>query len=177
MKTNPMRKFLAGAAAAVALTALACTSGCLAVAAGAGTAVAYERGQLEATVGSDFERTANATNQALQQLGIAKVSERKDALVDTIIARNAADKKIEIRLENLAQNLTKVAFVSACSATSRCRSRSSTRSRRTCKRGARCAPMDALARDRWLLRWRELKLKAKGCDCSRPGGERRPYAG
>lgn len=86
------------------------TSGCLAVAAGAGagTAVAYVRGQLETNVAANFDQTVGAANQALQQLGIAKVSERKDALIDTIVARNAADKKIEIRLENLAQGLTKV---------------------------------------------------------------------
>ena len=110
MKTNSFKRFLTALLSGALLATVAGTTGCLAVAAGAGAgaAVAYVRGQLEATLGSDFERTTNATNQALQQLGIARVSERKDALIDTIVARNAADKKIEIRLENLAQNLTKV---------------------------------------------------------------------
>ncbi len=110
MKTNTLRKFLAASLAGGALAVIVSTAGCLAVAAGAGagTAVAYVRGQLETTLPSGFDQTTAATNQALQQLGIAKVSERKDVLVDTFLARNAADKKIEIRLENLAQGLTKV---------------------------------------------------------------------
>lgn len=86
------------------------TSGCLAVAAGvgAGAAVAYVRGQLETTLPSNFEATVRATNEALEELQFVKVSERKDALLDVIVARNAADKKIEIRLENTARKLTKV---------------------------------------------------------------------
>ena len=92
------------------LAGVAVTSGCLAVAAGAGAgaAVAYVRGQLEANIGSSFDNTIAATNKALQQLSIAKVNEKRDALVCVITARNAADKKIEIRLENAAQQLTKV---------------------------------------------------------------------
>jgi hypothetical protein len=92
------------------LVSMLANSGCLAVAAGAGTgaAVAYVRGQLEATTPHDFEPVVTATNLAIQQLQFAKVSERKDALLDTIIVRNAADKKIEIRLENSARNLTKI---------------------------------------------------------------------
>lgn len=86
------------------------TSGCLAVAAGAGAgaAVAYVRGELSATLSSDYGEVTEATHRAIEQLQFAKVSERKDALLDVIVARNAADKKIEIRLENTARDLTKV---------------------------------------------------------------------
>jgi hypothetical protein len=86
------------------------TSGCLAVAAGAGAgaAVAYVRGELRVTLPSNYEATSRATNRAIEQLQFTKVSERKDALLDLIEARNAADKKIEIRLENTARELTKV---------------------------------------------------------------------
>ncbi len=92
------------------LAAAVGNSGCVAVVAGAGTgaAVAYVRGQLEATIPHDFEPVVAATNRAIQQLQFAKVSEHKDTLVDTLIVRNAADKKIEIRLENSARDLTKV---------------------------------------------------------------------
>lgn len=110
MKTNSVRKYLAVLSAAVLIGLATVTSGCIAVAAGAGAgaAVAYVRGQLEATLGSSFDNTANATNRAIQQLGMAKVSEKKDALVDVFTVRNAADKKIEIRLDNMARDLTKV---------------------------------------------------------------------
>ncbi len=86
------------------------TSGCLAVAAGAGAgaAVAYVRGELSTTLAADYAAATAATNRAIEQLQFVKVSERKDALLDVIVARNAADKKIEIRLENTARELTKV---------------------------------------------------------------------
>lgn len=97
-----------GLAAGLLVVALN-TSGCLAVAAGAGAgAVAYVRGQLETTVSDDYESVVSATNRAIQQLGFAKVSERKDALVDVFVVRNATDKKIEIRLDNVARELTRV---------------------------------------------------------------------
>jgi hypothetical protein len=110
MKTNTTRRILLSVAAAAALAIAAGTSGCLVVAAGAGAgaAVAYVRGQLEANVNGTYENTIAATNKALQQLSIAKVNEKQDALITVITARNAADKKIEIRLERLARELTKV---------------------------------------------------------------------
>ncbi len=110
MKTNAIRNLLATLSATAAIATMVATSGCLVVAAGAGAgaAVAYVRGQLEAQVNADYEPTIAATERALQQLSIAKVNDRKDALVDTITARTAADKKVEIRLENAARGLTKV---------------------------------------------------------------------
>lgn len=110
MKTKlPIRPFALMSLLALSAVLIA-TSGCMVVAAGAGAgaAVAYVRGQLEATVSADLDTTADATNQAIEQLKFAKVSERRDALEDTFIVRNAADKKIEIHLENVGRNLTKV---------------------------------------------------------------------
>lgn len=110
MNTNTTRRILTSLGAAAALALLAGSTGCLAVAAGAGAgaAVAYVRGELEANVSDNYDDTVAATNKALQQLSIAKISEKRDALVAVIIARNAADKKIEVRLDNLARELTKV---------------------------------------------------------------------
>ncbi len=90
--------------------AVTVNSGCVAVAAGAGAgaAVAYVRGQLDATLSADFDKAVDATNRAIQQLQYAKVSEHKDALVDTLVARNADDKKIEVRLETVSRGVTKV---------------------------------------------------------------------
>lgn len=89
---------------------LAVTSGCVAVAAGAGAgaAVAYVRGDLDATVNGGFERALRAANEAVDDLKFAKVSEKKDALQAILIVRNAADKRIEIRVEQAGETLAKV---------------------------------------------------------------------
>lgn len=110
MKNQTLKKTGSVIVAVLALAIVTFTSGCLAVAAGAGagTAVAYVRGQLETQVQAGYERSGEATNAAIQQLGFVKISEKKDALITIIVARNAADKKIEIRLERLAKELTKV---------------------------------------------------------------------
>ncbi|MCR6654801.1 MAG: DUF3568 domain-containing protein [Opitutus sp.] len=110
MKTKTNLQWCKVLTVAVALSVAGFSSGCVAVvAAGAGAgAVAYVRGQLETTQTRDFERTVRGTQRAIEQLGFAKVSEKKDALLATFVARNAADKKIEIRLENLGQDLTKI---------------------------------------------------------------------
>lgn len=92
------------------LTALTLTSGCLAVAAGAGAAgaVAYVRGDLQTTLTSSLDDAERATNRAIQDLAFAKVSEKKDALLAVFIARNAADKKIEIKLDHVGDKTTEV---------------------------------------------------------------------
>ena len=96
--------------ASVLLGTLAATSGCLAVAAGAGAgaAVAYVRGDLDATLNAGFEKAVHAANAAVGDLKFAKVSEKKDALQAILTVRNAADKKIEIRVTQVGDALTKV---------------------------------------------------------------------
>jgi hypothetical protein len=98
------------ALALAALGTLTVTSGCLAVAAGAGagTAVAYVRGDLDTTLNANFDRSDWAVNEAIKQLQFAKVSEKRDALQAIVIARNASDKKIELRLDKLADDATKL---------------------------------------------------------------------
>jgi hypothetical protein len=109
MKTKILSQLKVFIAAGVLAAALL-TSGCIAVvaAAGAGAAVAYKRGDLEAWVDAGFDKTAKAANLAVQQLGFAKISETKDAVTDIITARNAADKKIEIHLGHGGNSLTQV---------------------------------------------------------------------
>ena len=93
-----------------ALVTLVVTSGCVAVAAGAGAgaAVAYVRGDLDTTLSANLDRSTRAVDKAIEQLKFAKVSENKDALQAIIIARNAADKRIELRLDKLADDATKL---------------------------------------------------------------------
>jgi hypothetical protein len=107
---QPLSFLAAWLCAAALLAVLAGTSGCVAVAAGAGAGatVAYVRGDLDMTLGADLERSDRAVNHAIAQLQFAKVSESKDALQAVIIVRNATDKKIELHLEKLASDATKL---------------------------------------------------------------------
>lgn len=110
MKPTPIRFFVALGGAAAALAILASSSGCLAVAAGAGAGatVAYVRGDLDTTLGADLDRADRAVNNALLQLQFAKISENHDAFHADVIARTAADKKIELHMEKLANDATKL---------------------------------------------------------------------
>ena len=95
---------------ALALGVVATHQGCVAVVAGAGAgaAVAYVRGDLDGTLEANLETSIRATQRAIEKLKFAKVSEKSDALQAIIIARNAADKKIEIRLEKTGTSLSKL---------------------------------------------------------------------
>ncbi|MDX2187675.1 MAG: DUF3568 family protein [Opitutaceae bacterium] len=84
-------------------------TGCVAVAVGAGAgAVAYVRGELAGDVASNLDNAVEAANEAIAGLRFAKVSEKSDALTGTIIARTADDKKVEVKLERVTDNTTKV---------------------------------------------------------------------
>ena len=65
-------------ASALLLTALAVTSGCVALAAGAGAgaAVAYMRGDLDTTLDAGFAKSVRAAEKTIAQLHYAKISDR-----------------------------------------------------------------------------------------------------
>ena len=110
MKPINTARLTARLAASAMLSTLLVTSGCfaLAVGAGAGATVAYVRGDLDATLAGGFDKSVRAVNQAIEQLHFAKVSENKDALRVTTIARNAADKKIEFYVIKLTDDATQL---------------------------------------------------------------------
>jgi hypothetical protein len=110
MKTKNTARFAALLVASAMLTTLVVTSGCFAVmaGAGAGATVAYVRGDLDGTLNAGFDKSVRAVNKAVEQLQFAKVSEHKDSLQATIIARNGADKKIEFYVAKLADDATKL---------------------------------------------------------------------
>lgn len=91
-------------------TSLAVLPGCVVLAAGAAGAgaVAYVRGELNATVDSDYNRVVKAAGRAIQELEFAKVSEQKDALQAVLVARTALDKKVEIKILNPGNKLTTI---------------------------------------------------------------------
>jgi Protein of unknown function (DUF3568) len=92
------------------LTAGLALSGCVSKPAGAGAAATYVylKGDLESTLEGNLDRAFRASNEAVKQLQFTKISESKDALLGIVVARNAADKKIEIRVDKAGENLTKV---------------------------------------------------------------------
>ncbi len=104
-------RLVRGFAASLSLLAFAALgSGCVAiVAAGAGAGTgAYLRGELEATLGGNLERTNQAVAKAVQELKFVRISENKDALLALTVVRNAADQRIEIRQDVVGEKLTRV---------------------------------------------------------------------
>jgi len=101
------------------LATLVASSGRVAEAAGAGAgaAVAQARGDLDATLNAGVEKSVRAANTAVEELKFAKVREKKDALQAILIVRNAADKKIGIRVEEDGSARAKVKIRVGCLAT------------------------------------------------------------
>lgn len=97
-------------AASALLSVLVLSSGCLALAAGAGAgaAVAYVRGDLDVTLDANLAKSARAAEKAIGQLKYIKISNRRDALRATLISRTASDQKIELYLEKLTDDATKL---------------------------------------------------------------------
>lgn len=87
-------------------------SGCVAlVAGGAGAgSVAYIRGDLQAHLEASLSRSVRATNRAIKSLKYIKISEATDKLTSKIVARNASDKKIEIKLDKVTKNTTSISI-------------------------------------------------------------------
>ncbi len=77
-----------------------CAQGCIVAAVGAGAAgtVAYIRGDLEAFDAKRLDAVYAASKQAVQQLELTLTRDSKDATSALIIARDAQDTKITIKL-------------------------------------------------------------------------------
>lgn len=85
--------------------------GCVVVAAGgAAGAVAYIRGDLEAVEEKDIDAVYKATEKALEELGLKVSKKTKDAMSAVIIARDAQDKKVTIKLNGTAEETTKLSI-------------------------------------------------------------------
>ncbi len=85
--------------------------GCAAVVvggvAGAGT-YAYVRGEMKGNENAPLDRAWSATLAAMKDLEFTVTSQQKDALQARLIARTALDKKIEINLTKVTDNLTEI---------------------------------------------------------------------
>jgi hypothetical protein len=90
------------------------TSGCLAVVAGAGAAgaVAYLSGDLKAEESYDIDTVYAATRDALEDLELSVIENKttRDALSAKVVARDGADKRIEVKLASTTTDTTKISI-------------------------------------------------------------------
>jgi len=88
------------------------TGGCMLVAVGAGAAgtVAYLKGDLEAVEAANLDTVYKATLKALDELELRVTKRSKDLLSAEIIARDAADQKVTIKLKPATENTTKLSI-------------------------------------------------------------------
>jgi hypothetical protein len=86
--------------------------GCMVVAVGAGAAgtVAYVRGDLEAVESKKLDAVYEATLKAVDRLELNVTKETKDSLSAVIVARDAQDKKITIKLSATTEDTTKLSI-------------------------------------------------------------------
>ena len=86
--------------------------GCVVAAVGLGAAgtVAYVRGDLQTVESESIDDVYEATLKALQELELRPTRKSKDALGAEIIAYDAQDKKITIKLKSAAEGSTKLSI-------------------------------------------------------------------
>jgi len=86
--------------------------GCMLAVVGVGAAgtVAYVRGDLESMESENIDVVYEAALKALQELELQPTRKSKDALGAEIIAYDAQDKKITIRLKSAAEGTTKISI-------------------------------------------------------------------
>ena len=85
-------------------------TGCVIAAVGAGAAgtVAYFRGELVSTFDNTFDEALEATQKAVDELELIRISEKKDALSAVFTLQTAKDKKVSIILDKLDHEVTSV---------------------------------------------------------------------
>ncbi|MCH8218256.1 MAG: DUF3568 family protein [Planctomycetes bacterium] len=95
----------------VSSISLSC-SGCAVALVGAGAAstVAYVKGDFESVEPFSVDEVFMACKSALSDLGIARISDKKDALSAQITARDASDKKVSMRIKYLTDTSSKLSI-------------------------------------------------------------------
>lgn len=86
--------------------------GCMIAAVGAGAAgtVAYIRGDLQTVESADIDAVYKAVLKAIDELELSITQKTKDAMTAKIVARDAQDKKITIKLGATVEGATKVSI-------------------------------------------------------------------
>jgi hypothetical protein len=97
----------------LALTVVS-SSGCLVAAVGVGAAgtVAYMAGDLETQVSEDLDTLYAASREALESLELNLIEGKggKDALSATLVARDVQDKKVQIKMAAVTNELTELSI-------------------------------------------------------------------
>jgi len=86
--------------------------GCMVVAVGAGAAgtVAYVKGDLEAVEAVSLNDAYQATEKAVEEMGLFTISKKKDSLGAIFKLRDSDDKKITIKLTAATESTTKISI-------------------------------------------------------------------
>lgn len=98
-------------ASLVAVLAAVCLCGCSStVINGNGTTntYIYSGGTMHGTENVSLDQAWSATQSAIKDLEFTVVNQQKDALAARLTARTALDKKIEVNLKKITENLTEV---------------------------------------------------------------------
>jgi hypothetical protein len=92
--------------------AMVSTQGCMVAVVGAAAAgtVGYVRGDLQAVENAPIDKVYEASLAALDELQIPVVLKSKDALSATITGRDAADKKVTVKLKAATEDTTKLSI-------------------------------------------------------------------
>ncbi len=98
--------------AALTLSALLLTSGCLLLAAGAGAGagVIYAQGDLEAHLSASPSQIASATERAFKELNIKKTAFTSSDLEAEILGKTATDKRVVVKTKAQADNISSVSI-------------------------------------------------------------------
>jgi len=90
------------------------SSGCIVLAAGVGAAgtMAYAKGDLEAEEHQNIDQVYTAARKAAEDLGLHVIRGEggRDALSATLVARDAGDKRVTVKLKTVAQDVTKLSI-------------------------------------------------------------------
>jgi hypothetical protein len=94
------------------VSAAVSVQGCMLAVVGAGAAgtVAYVRGDLQTVESADIDAVYKAVLKAIDELELSVTQKTKDAMSAKVIARDAQDKKITIKLSATAEGTTKLSI-------------------------------------------------------------------
>jgi len=97
---------------ALIIPSTALVAGCIAAAVGVGAVgtVAYIRGDLEVMEAVSLDKVYNAAVKAVAELELRETGKTKDVLTATITARDAENKKVNIKLSAQEAQITKISI-------------------------------------------------------------------
>jgi hypothetical protein len=102
--------FLMGLFVVVPVLVQGCGLELILIGAGAAGTIAYVKGDLEAVESAKLDVVYDATLKALDKLDLKVTTKSKDVLSGMIVARDAQDKKITIKLKAVSEEATKLSI-------------------------------------------------------------------